>query len=65
MKKITILLFCVLVSLSITAQNKATKVADKLFERFEYVQAVEKYLALAPKESTDNYVFKQLGNCYF
>ncbi len=34
MKKITILLFLVLTSISLKAQNKETKNADKLFERY-------------------------------
>lgn len=52
-------------SISLIAQNKNTKVADQLFDRFEYVQAVQEYLALVGKGNSDSYVSKQLGDCYF
>lgn len=43
MKINTILLFFVVAGFSLSAQNKSTKVADKLVERYEYVQAVQEY----------------------
>jgi hypothetical protein len=39
-EKFTILFFGGF-SISLTAQNKDTKIADKLFGQFEYVQATE------------------------
>lgn len=39
-----------LISISLLAQNKNTKVADKLFDRFEFVQAAQEYLSLVEKE---------------
>ena len=65
MKKNTILLIFVLVSISITAQNKSTSKADKLFDSYEYTQAVNEYLALVTKEDSDEYVSKQLAECYY
>lgn len=65
MKKYTILLFFVLAGISTSAQNKHTKNADKLFDRYEYVQAVQEYLALVNKGDSDSYICKQLGDCYY
>ncbi|WPR72636.1 OmpA family protein [Flavobacterium sp. NG2] len=49
----------------ISAQNKDTKVADKLFDRFEYVNAINEYLQLTEKGKADSYVYKRLGDCYY
>ena len=65
MKKNTILLFFMLISFSLLAQNKFTKVADDLFERYEYVKASQEYLLLVEKGKSDAYVYKQLGECYY
>jgi outer membrane protein OmpA-like peptidoglycan-associated protein len=65
MKKNTLLLFFVLAGFSLCAQNKETKNADKLFESYDYVEAVEGYLALVEKGNTDAYVTKQLGYSYY
>ncbi|MFV5686465.1 OmpA family protein [Flavobacterium sp. GB2R13] len=65
MKKYTVLFFFVLNVISLTAQNKDTKNADELFDRYEYVQAVKEYLALVEKGKADVYVFKQLGDSYY
>ncbi|MFV5698871.1 OmpA family protein [Flavobacterium sp. ZT3R17] len=65
MKKYTLLFFFVLNVISLTAQNKDTKNADELFDRYEYVQAVKEYLALVEKEKADLYVYKQLGDSYY
>jgi hypothetical protein len=40
----------VFVSISISAQSIDTKVADKLVESHDYVQAVQQYLALIEGE---------------
>jgi hypothetical protein len=45
MKKLIYCFFCVY-SISISAQSINTKVADKLVESHDYVQAVQEYLAL-------------------
>jgi tetratricopeptide (TPR) repeat protein len=52
----------VFISISISAQSINTKVADKLVESHDYVQAVQEYLAT---ENSDPYVMKQLGDCYY
>lgn len=65
MKKNTTLLFFMLISISLLAQNKNTKVADKLFDRFEFVQAAQEYLSLVEKGNKDGYICKQLGDSYF
>ncbi|MBP2283249.1 outer membrane protein OmpA-like peptidoglycan-associated protein [Flavobacterium sp. CG_23.5] len=65
MKKITIILFFVLTCISLTAQNKDTKNADKLFGSYEYASAAKEYLSLVEKGSSDSYVYKQLGDCYY
>jgi outer membrane protein OmpA-like peptidoglycan-associated protein len=63
MKKFTILLFLVFTGVSLTAQNRDTKSADKLFEQYEYVQAATEYLSLVERGTADAYVYKQLGVC--
>lgn len=65
MKKITILLLLVLTSISLGAQNKETKDADELYDRYEYSSAATAYLSLVEKGKTDPYVYKQLADCYY
>ncbi|WP_298221529.1 OmpA family protein [Flavobacterium sp.] len=50
---------------SLNAQNAATKKADKLFNRYEYVDAAEEYLKLVDKGKSDAYVYKQLADTYY
>jgi len=50
---------------SLSAQNAATKKADKLFNRYEYVAAAEEYLKLIENGKSDAYVYKQLADTYF
>jgi len=54
-----------LVALSLQAQNKDTKTADKLFDQLEYVDAAKAYLKLVEQGKTDGYVYKQLADSYF
>jgi len=66
MKRLYILLGCVLVSTSsLQAQSKETKKADLLFNQFEYVEATEAYLKLVEKGKQDPYVYKQLADAYY
>ncbi len=65
MKNIYIVLGFVLTITSINAQNNDTKAADKLFERYEYVNAAKQYLKLNDTGKADQYVYKQLGDCYY
>lgn len=64
MKKIYITLG-LLASLMVTAQNKDTETADKLYARLEYVDAANEYLKLAEKGKADAYVYKQLAESYY
>lgn len=65
MKKIYLTLSFVIASGLLSAQNKETKTADKLFNRYEYVDAAKEYLKLIEKNKADNYVHKQLADSYF
>lgn len=52
-------------SMTLSAQNTDTEKADKLFARFEYVDAANEYLKLAESKKADNYVYRQLAESYF
>ena len=65
MKKTYILLILVLASSLISAQNKDTQTADKLFKKFEFISAAESYLKLVASNKADGYVYRQLGDCYY
>ncbi len=66
MKKIYILFTIALLSgLSLTAQNKKTKKADKKFDRFEFVDAAENYLKLVENGNADTYIYTRLADCYY
>lgn len=65
MKKLYVTLSFVLASGMLSAQNQYTKVADKLFDRYEYVDAAKEYLKLAESSKADNYVYKQLAESYY
>ena len=65
MKKKYIILSFVLTFASLTAQNKNTQKADKLFNQYEYVDAAQEYLKLEEQGKADNYVNLQLATTYF
>lgn len=65
MKKLYITLSFVIASGILSAQNKDTKAADKLFDRYEYTEAAQEYLKLVDKGKADNYVYKQLADGYY
>lgn len=67
MKKIKniLTLLAVVSCLSLTAQNKATKKADKHFSRLEFVEAAKQYNKLIENGKGDNYVYSQLAECYY
>lgn len=66
MKKVILSIYSlVLCSTMMLAQNKDTRKADKLFNRFEYVAAAQEYLKLAEKGKGDAYVYKQLADAYY
>jgi outer membrane protein OmpA-like peptidoglycan-associated protein len=49
---------------SVTAQNKNTENADKLYKSFEYIDAAQEYEKLA-KKGKDPYVYRQLAESYY
>jgi outer membrane protein OmpA-like peptidoglycan-associated protein len=65
MKNLYIAISFVAMSLSLSAQNKDTKTADKLFARYEYVDAAKEYLKLVENNKGDAYVYKQLADAYY
>lgn len=65
MKKIFFTLSFVIASGLISAQNKKTKTADKLFDRYEYVDAANEYLKIVDENDDDIYVEAQLAECYY
>ena len=65
MKKLYITISFILVSCLVMAQNKDTKSADKLFNRYEFVSASEAYLKLVNKNKGNSYVYKQLADSYY
>lgn len=65
MKKIYLTLSFVIASGLLSAQNKDTKIADKLFNRYEYVDAAKEYLKLTENGKGDAYVYNQLADSYF
>lgn len=65
MKKLYMTLSFVIASGLLSAQNVKTKEADKLFNRFEYIDAASAYLTLVENGYDDNYVKKQLADSYY
>ncbi len=47
------------------SQNKHTEKADKLYQSYQYVGAVEEYLKLTEAKKADGYVYKQLADSYY
>lgn len=64
MKKLCCTLSLLLTIAAANAQSKETEAADKLFGRFEYVDAAKEYLKLT-KKGKDPYVYKQLAESYY
>ncbi|KGO85539.1 OmpA family protein [Flavobacterium suncheonense] len=65
MKKTYITLSFVFAGLVASAQNKDTQAADKLYNRYEYIDAAEAYLKLVSANKADNYVYRQLADSYY
>jgi outer membrane protein OmpA-like peptidoglycan-associated protein/tetratricopeptide (TPR) repeat protein len=63
MKKLILIMS--FVALTINAQNKDTKKADKLFNRLEYVKAAKAYQKIEKNGKADGYVYKQIGECFY
>jgi outer membrane protein OmpA-like peptidoglycan-associated protein len=62
MKNLYITLGFMLATMSVLAQNRDTETADKLYARYEYVDAAKEYLKVDKK---DDYVKKQLAESYY
>jgi outer membrane protein OmpA-like peptidoglycan-associated protein/tetratricopeptide (TPR) repeat protein len=65
MKNIYITLSFVIASSVLSAQNKETKAADKLYKKFEYVDAAVAYQKLVDNGQADAYVYKQMAESYY
>ena len=65
MKKIYTIVSFVLVSSFLSAQNKDTQSADKLFKKVEFIAASEAYLKLVDAKKATVYVYEQLAECYY
>ncbi len=65
MKKLYIALSFALISALMSAQNRDTEAADKLFARYEYVDAAAAYAKLVDNGKGSPYVYKQLGDTYY
>ncbi|MFN9115844.1 MAG: tetratricopeptide repeat protein, partial [Bacteroidota bacterium] len=65
MKNLYIAFSFVIASSTLSAQNAATKKADKLYARYEYVAAAEEYLKLVDNGKSDDYVYKRLADTYY
>ena len=50
---------------SINAQDKSTRKADKQFSRFEFVKAADSYEKLVNNGKSSDYVVSQLAECYY
>lgn len=65
MKNYLILLqFLLLINFGFS-QNKQTEKADKYFETYQYISAIEEYLKLTESKKVDKYVCKQLADSYY
>ncbi|MDG1777814.1 MAG: OmpA family protein [Flavobacteriaceae bacterium] len=66
MKKYNSIFIIILITgLFANAQSKATKKADKLFSKFEFVEAAKAYEDLIAKGNSDVYVYSQLAEAYY
>ncbi|WP_179334632.1 OmpA family protein [Winogradskyella costae] len=65
MKKIYNFLSLFLIITSSYGQSKQTEKADKLYESYQYVDAIDAYLKVVEDNSADTYVYKQLADSYY
>jgi outer membrane protein OmpA-like peptidoglycan-associated protein/Tol biopolymer transport system component len=65
MKRLYIAAGLLMMATTVLAQSKDTERADKLFARYEYVDAAREYEKLAEKGKADGYVYRQLGDAYY
>lgn len=65
MKKIYITIHLVLLFSATYGQDKFTVKADKLFDTYQYVGAIEEYSKLANSKNASPYVYSQLADSYY
>lgn len=65
MKKIYSLLCLFYVITASFGQTKNIEKADKLFDSYQYVDAIEAYLNLVENKEANTHVYKQLANSYY
>lgn len=65
MKKLLITLNLLLFITVSYSQNKITAKADRLFNSYQYVNAINEYLKIAESSDADQYVFEQIADCYY
>lgn len=65
MKKIFSFLSLFLIIASGLAQDKQSEKADKFYDSYQYVDAIEEYLKLVEDNKADSYVYKRLADSYF
>jgi len=65
MKNILVVVLICLCSCKLVAQNKATKTADKYFDKLEFVNAITAYNKLVKNGKADAYVYKRLAEANY
>lgn len=65
MKRKYITLSLMLLLTASYGQSKLTEKADKLFESYQYVDAIEQYLKLTQTKEADAYVYTKLADSYY
>ncbi|MCF7559301.1 OmpA family protein [Sabulilitoribacter multivorans] len=63
MKKIILLTFVLICSLSVSAQK--VKTADKLYRNFAYLEAAELYKEALAKNDSSAHLLTRIGDCYY
>jgi outer membrane protein OmpA-like peptidoglycan-associated protein/tetratricopeptide (TPR) repeat protein len=64
MKNIYIAILIIIAN-TVYSQNKITEKADRLFESYQYVDAIKEYQRVAENKKESVYIYEQLGNCYY
>ncbi|WP_397363811.1 OmpA family protein [Olleya sp. R77988] len=62
MKEFYSLLYLLLITTTSFGQTKKTETADKLFNSYQFVDAIEAYSKLVQENKADSYVYKQLAD---
>ena len=65
MKNIYLTVGLLLMFMSANAQNNDTKEADKLFDSYQYVAAIDAYKQIAESSKVNTYVYKRIADSYY